>query len=293
MKKQNRKAATEPSPRTAPAPARAWSARSQASRRKELDLARQIEALEGSIVFEQRKLQSAEAERDRGIGLSARGDARARWSLEDALKQIEGSGRVISAYREKIEALRAEIVALEPTPQQVAARAATQNEMAKVAVDCQQKIVEFDFMVIALRARLEGILAAKQKLAELGSKIDFASRDDFGSTPLREALARLPGQLAPETARWLDGFLGSDATLACRIDKEQIEFGETLAAAHVYRRGDEAMLNAADYKVATFVPPPVPTAMELEIAAGNKLDRSDERGFNIGDPRFRIAGMTR
>ena len=273
------------------APVGRWSAQPQSSIKRQFEMEARIKKLAQNIAWEEKKKAAAEANRKRQAGLVDGGQGLYRAALMGSLNDIEECSKLISAYQGDIEGLRAEIAAMQPTSSQAAERAAKQEKFAAIAKDCQGEILSLDVQVAGVKARLESILSLKQKMRELAVEIDLSNAGGFGAEPFKALASSLPGPLGPAALAWLDWMLGNELKRACIIKSEIEKLPETLASANVFRRGDTAQLNAKDYTVATFEPPHIPSAFEVEAEAQRQAEANREKQFfRVGDPAIRLPG---
>lgn len=276
----------------APVATRRWSPRSQRILKKQFELEAKVTACEGSIRLEEGKKKAAEANRDRQSDLVQHGQGFYRRNLADSLAEIAESDQMIGAYRDKVEKLRGEIATLQPTPAQAEERAAKQDSIAALVNETQGEVLSLDAALADVRKRLKTILALKTRLKEQVQEIDLqVGPVGLGETVFERLLAALPEALGPDAMGWSNWVLGNEKMRECIIKEETEVFAETLAAAHFYRRGDVARLNARDHKVATFEPPHTPSPMETEeLFRKQAVENRASQTFYVGDPNIRLAG---
>jgi hypothetical protein len=272
---------------------RPWSPLSQAHIQALFVLQDSLAATEKLILIRKGRLKISEQNRDRQLRLVNGGQNIYGRNLDDSLREAEDHKRVISALEEQVESLKCQIAAMEPTPEQAAKRAATQAEIARLAKECDARIGGVDEARRELETRVQGVLAIKEKIAVLAKEIDLQNSDEFSSAPFQSLLVSLPGPLRPASQRWLAWFFGADETCVARIRHDIGTFPETLRSAHCYRRDQEARLNPTDYQRATWEPPRVPTAFELDEQVRGDAERiRRESTFSVSDVGMFIAGMT-
>ncbi|MBZ5697906.1 MAG: hypothetical protein LAN18_05105 [Acidobacteriia bacterium] len=145
---------------------------------------------------------------------------------------------------EHIAELEAEKAKLIPSSEQAHARAERQQLLASLAIERLGKDREIAKVLANLRSLLGERSGLTAKMMEIVPSIDFTVDGDLDARPFNDLLAALPSDLAGDSERWLDWFLGSNKIAKPYVVRdERLVVAETLANAGIYQRGERIELS--------------------------------------------------
>jgi hypothetical protein len=227
-----------------------WSARSQASYRRETELRAQLFGVERRISLDQRLLDDIQKDMERQAEAATLGDIGAGGQIGEWLTRAQEQKGMIEVFRAQAIKIQARIDALsKPNPAEAKARAEHQAALAKLAIER----LEIDQRLANVIGMAKGLLAkrAEMTLSMLGlmRKINFEIGFDGQDKDRFEALEHsLPGDLVSKSEAWVRWFLeeGQETERYTVLD-ETVIFAETLANPNVARRGEQINLTPAQF----------------------------------------------
>jgi hypothetical protein len=144
---------------------------------------------------------------------------------------------------EHISEFEAEKAKLIPSPEQAQVRTEQQQLVSSLAVKRLGKDREIAKVVANLRSLLGERSGLTAKMMEVVPTIDFTVDGDLDARPFNDLLAALPSDLAADSERWTDWFLGSNEYAKPYVVRdERLVVAETLASTGIYQRGERIEL---------------------------------------------------
>jgi hypothetical protein len=167
--------------------------------------------------------------------------------LGQTIAEIGTTRAIIEAYKGHRAETQLQIEKRSPTPGQVQARLAAQQEFAKHA----QGRFQLDSRIDQLFAQFRSIVSERadltDKMAKCAELLDLTFLDDGLDARLNERLALLAEKVSVPSRTWCDSFLGRqrDCTPYVVID-ESLTLRETLLDHGIYSFGEKVFLTAKE-----------------------------------------------
>jgi hypothetical protein len=253
------------------------------------------EKVRSQIVFCERRIGEGKKVAEQQRKTAAGGSYVIQQALSATLADIEERERLVKVYKDEEKSLSVEIEALaHPTPAQAAQRRKHQAALAALAVERLRKDVAIDSVLQHLRKLLQGRATLTGKMQEVAGLLDFAATVDLDAARFAALLDALPAGVLAQSHDWLNTFFGQENDKQCySIGRTGCTLPETLADAGIYRSGAVAFLGKQRAK---FLPVEdaaahVPSAAEVELAAGNRLMPAAAPPPGQADDDFPVSGF--
>lgn len=212
------------------------------------ELERKIARAAQEVTGLQRRISEAEAKEDAWAKSVGAGYYVNPENQRLIATEIVGMERQKAKIEKDIEALKAEIKALQPSVAQIAERKKKLASVAKTARGRQWKAAEVHRNIVNLRKTLREYANLGRQMRASLAALEFDLSGDALDLERFEALARsLPDGLENQSEAWLASFLGQpQAAKPCRFLEGQLVRRESLAHCGVYRDGDIVLLTEAE-----------------------------------------------
>jgi hypothetical protein len=232
--------------KAAPAPAPADSSpefigspRSQRNIKEQWRLEGELKTCDGQIACWQRKLATAEE----GVRRNTGGGGYNLAVLRGYVREANETKDMITSFEAHAVTLRAELAALLPD----AAKAAERGELQKiVAAQIRARLAldkRLDSALEAARAILLERAELTRKMRDGAVSLEFNQNVDLDEGRFDSLLAMLPRNMAAESQKFCDWFLGEEGDRRpYAVRNDGIVFKETLRAANAFREGDSPEL---------------------------------------------------
>ena len=223
------------------------SATSQGRVKKRWELERQLTACGDQQKYWERRLVTAEEGKKRWTAQLTDGNGRAHTILQTFVKEVaEAQGMVVS-FKECAVELQKQIDALALSPKDAAQRAKDQEVVAMLLLARGSLDGQIDSLLALTHKTLARRAALSSELRERVSALEFSYNLNL-DTERFEALAHtLPKEIAAESKRFTDHFLGLEEDLALfEVPIGTLMLDETLTRHGAYRTGDRPLVNGRE-----------------------------------------------
>ncbi len=222
-----------------------FSARSQASYRREAALRKQLREAGEAISRCQRVADTEQARIDQLSQTSVTGESWAAALIPKSLARIREQKEAIGVFEPIRAKIQSQIDALvKPTATEAKERAENQRALAESVLErleCERKLAD---VIRAAKTLLEKRAEMTGRIWELAQKIELMFGADSMANDVTGALEMVVGcDLEGQSEKWVDWFLGDNQkTELFTVRDERIYFPETLASANAFQRGDQVQL---------------------------------------------------
>jgi hypothetical protein len=226
---------------------RTWSGTSQDRVKKRWQLEGQLTRCAAQQQYWERRLVTAEEGKKRWTAQLTDGNGRAHTILQTFVKEVaEAQGMVVS-FKECAVELQKQIDALALSPKDAAQRAKDQEIVAMLLLARGSLDGQIDSLLALTHKTLARRAALSSELRERVSALEFSYNLNL-DTERFEALAHtLPKEIAAESKRFTDHFLGLEEDLALfEVPIGTLMLDETLTRHGAYRTGDRPLVNGRE-----------------------------------------------
>jgi hypothetical protein len=226
---------------------RTWSGTSQDRVKKRWQLEGQLTRCAAQQQYWERRLVTAEEGKKRWTAQLTDGNGRAHTILQTFVKEVaEAQGMVVS-FKECAVELQKQIDALALSPKDAAQRAKDQEVVAMLLLARGSLDGQIDSLLALTHKTLARRAALSSELRERVSALEFSYNLNL-DTERFEALAHtLPKEIAAESKRFTDHFLGLEEDLALfEVPIGTLMLDETLTRHGAYRTGDRPLVNGRE-----------------------------------------------
>ena len=226
---------------------RTWSGTSQDRVKKRWQLEGQLTRCAAQQQYWERRLVTAEEGKKRWTAQLTDGNGRAHTILQTFVKEVaEAQGMVVS-FKECAVELQKQIDALALSPKDAAQRAKDQEIVAMLLLARGSLDGQIDSLLALTHKTLARRAALSSELRERVSALEFSYNLNL-DTERFEALAHtLPKEIAAESKRFTDHFLGLEEDLALfEVTIGTLMLDETLTRHGAYRSGDRPLVNGRE-----------------------------------------------
>jgi cell division septum initiation protein DivIVA len=229
--------------------AKKFSERSQASYQREERLREQLFAVQRRISYTQSGIGDWEKEIEWRTKSAALGNSNVDGAIPELLQKIRRNKDYLEILERQGKKLQVEIdCAAKVSPEEAKARADEQLALAKLALERLECDRMLDNAIRTAKCLLEKRGAMTDRMLGLVRRIEFTLGFDGLDKDRFDTLEKsLPGDLAARSEVWVDWLLGDNRkSERYSVLDETIFFGETLASANVFRRGEEVTLTVEE-----------------------------------------------
>jgi hypothetical protein len=223
------------------------SATSQGRVKKRWELERQLTACGDQQKYWERRLVTAEEGKKRWTAQLTDGNGRAHTILQGFVREVTEAQGMIASFKERAIEVQKQIDALALSPKDAAQRAKDQEVVAMLLLARGSLDGQIDSLLALTHKTLARRAALSSELRERVSALEFSYNLNL-DTERFEALAHtLPKEIAAESKRFTDHFLGLEEDLALfEVPIGTLMLDETLTRHGAYRTGDRPLLNSKE-----------------------------------------------
>jgi chromosome segregation ATPase len=178
--------------------------RSESSRIQERKLRGELEKIGQCISRVEGNVAELEADRSRVARSIAIGEVRFHQGmLEECIRRINNTRESSKAYEEERAKTEQAIAALTPTPEQIKARQALQQEFMELAKERLKKTRQVQELLRELRQALQERIELAGKMRNVAKGLECEiSGDDLDERRFEDCLAFLPNDLLSASEEW-------------------------------------------------------------------------------------------
>jgi hypothetical protein len=195
----------------------------------------------------ERRLVTAEEGKKRWTAQLTDGNGRAHTILQGFVREVTEAQGMIASFKERAIEVQKQIDALALSPKDAAQRAKDQEVVAMLLLARGSLDGQIDSLLALTHKTLARRAALSSELRERVSALEFSYNLNL-DTERFEALAHtLPKEIAAESKRFTDHFLGLEEDLALfEVPIGTLMLDETLTRHGAYRTGDRPLVNGRE-----------------------------------------------